>query len=416
MLAEALRLFERVERDYQPGLTDRALAAAHKKMGDICLVTNQKDEALRHYEKGRELTARLLEAAPDSDREMGNHAVFLAAVGDWHKDKDRAGAHELYEEALRLQTAALGITEGAALTRGEKQLSVAATHDRLGTLAYNQGKTEEARPHFEAALALRESPHEADPCADSLHDLAQSHYFLGSVHRRFGDRDAALEHFAKSQLLRRRLYEANRQNWRTRDELAAASGAAGELQLVAKDTDAAQASFDEELRLRRELYAADPRNGPAQRRLSLACYHAAAAARARGDETAAKKGFDECVRLRREYAKAAPNDVTAHIDLMVACARAGDHREAARIAEQEVRPRAAKDSGRVFQIACCYALCVEAAREESDKAAYAAKSVEALGQAWSLGFRDAAALDTDPEFDPLRPRPEFQSFRRTLPK
>src|SRR5262249_15016172 len=149
---------------------------------------------------------------------------------------------ELYEEALRLQTAALAVTEGAALTQAEKKLSAASTHDQLGTLAYNQGNTEAARPHFEAALALRESAHEAAECDELVHGLAQSHYFLGSVRRRQGDHDAALEHFAHSQALRRRLYEANRQSPKARNELAAASGAAGELQLIRKDHDAAQQS------------------------------------------------------------------------------------------------------------------------------------------------------------------------------
>jgi serine/threonine protein kinase len=417
LLAQAVKLLERVERNHQPGLTDRALAAAHKKMGDICLATKQKDNALRHYEKGRDLTAGLLEADPKSDREMGNHAVFLAALGDWHKDKDADKARELYDDALRLQTAALEVTDGAALTPAEKKLSAAATHDRLGTLAYNRKETEKARPHFEAALALRESAHAAAPCDESLHGLAQSHYFLGSVHRRLGDRDAALEHFARSQALRRRLYEANRTSVRARDELAAADGAAGELQLTRKDKEAAQQSFDEEKRLRRELYDTDRRNGPALRRLALALYHAGCAARAVGDEPAAKKDFDECVQLRRTYASAAGKDVSAQVDLMLAYARAGNDQEAARIAEQRVRPAAKdKDAGKLFQIACCYAVCVEAAREESDKSKYVAKAVEALNQAWALGFRDVSALDTDPDLDALRPRAEYESFRRALPK
>jgi serine/threonine-protein kinase len=416
LLTQALKLLERVERNHQPGLTDRALATAHKNLGDICLVNGQREQALRHYEKGRELTAQLLEAAPKSDREMGNHAVFLAALGDWHQDRDAAKARAFYEEALRFQTAAVEVTDGAILTPAEKKLSAANTHDRLGTLAYNRKQTEQARPHFAAALALRESAHAAAPCADSLHGLAQSHFFLGSVHRRQGDRDAALEHFARSQALRRRLYEANRTSFRARNELAAADGAAGELQLIGKDSEAARESFDEEKRLRRELYDADRRNFPALRLLAMALYHAGCAARAVGDEAAAKKDFDECVQLRRTYAGAAANDVSAQVDLMLSYARAGDDRAAAGIAEQRVRPAAVKDADKMFQIACCYAVCVEAAREEADKSAYAAKAVEALGRAWAQGSRDVSALDTDPDLDPLRPRPEYQSFRRALPK
>ena len=112
LLKLALELFEKVERNYRPGLADRSMAAAHQKIGDIYLLYNRKDLALQHYEKGRGLTAKLYEAAPHNDKAMGNYAVFLVMFGAWaaNQDKDAVKARDLYERALQLQTDALNVT------------------------------------------------------------------------------------------------------------------------------------------------------------------------------------------------------------------------------------------------------------------------------------------------------------------
>src|SRR5262249_19142271 len=44
LLKLALEKFQEVERAHKPGLTDRGMAAAHKKMGDLYLMLNKKDE------------------------------------------------------------------------------------------------------------------------------------------------------------------------------------------------------------------------------------------------------------------------------------------------------------------------------------------------------------------------------------
>ncbi len=160
LLKLALEKFQSVEGAYKPGVTDRAMAQAHLKMGDIYLLTNQKNEALQHYEKGRDLTAALHKAAPDNDKDMGNYAVFLVKFGEWkeRQDGDRDAARDLYEQALRLQLDALNVTgPSAELTQVEKKMSVAGTHDSLGILAFNQGHTDEADEYFQKALALREA-------------------------------------------------------------------------------------------------------------------------------------------------------------------------------------------------------------------------------------------------------------------
>ena len=266
---------------------------------------------------------------------------------------------------------------------------------------------------------MRESALKDEPTDDARRGLAETHFFLGQVQARLNQPDAALDHYAQAQTYRRQVYEANRHSFRARNDLATLSAKVGVMQVVKKDYAAAQKSFDENLKLCRELYAADTGNGAAQRRLSEACYMAAAAAQGRGDKSAAKAGFAESVRLRRDYVKAAPNDVNAHIELMLALARLGEHVEAVRIAEQEVRKRAraSKDFLSLFQIACCYSLCLDAVEGAEDKAKYANQGVGALAEARALGHKDVNEIDAEPDLEPLRDRPEFQPFRgRGLPK
>jgi serine/threonine protein kinase len=419
LLKLALEKFQEVERAHKPGLTDRGMAAAHKKMGDLYLMLNKKDEALRHFEKGRDITEALYRAEPGNDKAMGNYAVFLVTFGDWSRNQDKnfVKAREYYENALQLQLDALHVTgPGADLTQAEKKISVGGTHDQLGTLAYNQGNTDEAEPHFKDALALYESAYKESPNDAARQKLAQSHLFLGAVEVRRKNLDAEMAHHVQEQIIRRQIYDANPTNGKARNDLAGLDYRIGLAQYQKKDFGAAQQSFDEYLKLRREIYATNPSNGALQRQLSQALYASATTAQARDDTSKAKASFDECLKLRRDYVKALPNDVNGWIDLMIVCARSGDDKEAARLAEQEVRKRAGDDGRLLFQIACGYALCINDVSEESQKAAYAAKAVEALSQAWEHGFKNMSVIDTEPDLDALRPREEFRAFRSMLPK
>src|SRR5581483_8079444 len=270
--------------------------------------------------------------------------------------------------------------------------------------------------HFAKALALRESAFDAEPTDEARRMLAQSHFFLGAVDMRRPNADDALQHYEQAQTHRRQVYEANRQSFKARADLADVDDRIGQLRMAKKDYEGAQRSYAESLKVRREMAAADTGNWGLQRRLSQACYLVGAAAQANDDKTAAKAALEECVRLRRDYAREKPDDLNAHVELMKACARAGDTTEAVRIAEEVVRPRAPKDFRAAAQIACCYSLCIDAVAAEEDKAKYAAKGVEALQQARALGYKDTKAIDTEPDLEPLRRRAEFVDYRKTLPK
>jgi hypothetical protein len=75
------------------------------------------------------------------------------------------------------------------------------------------------------------------------------------------------------------------------------------------------------------------------------------------------------------------------------------------------------DPVELYDAACELALCVplvEAGRAapsaagRAERRRYADQAMAALVQAVRSGFKDLALLKTDPDLDPLRPRPDFQ--------
>src|SRR5262249_9360989 len=74
------------------------------------------------------------------------------------------------------------------------------------------------------------------------------------------------------------------------------------------------------------------------------------------------------------------------------------------------------DARRVlFHCACGYALCSAAASNDPEKAGrYAQAALGALDRAIARGWRDAVALERDPDLDPVRGRPGYAALLRKL--
>jgi hypothetical protein len=110
---------------------------------------------------------------------------------------------------------------------------------------------------------------------------------------------------------------------------------------------------------------------------------------------------------------------------MIVQARCGLRREAAQIA-QELRQESPNNPSLLFQIACCYALCVPGAPGRSSAPARAAgnpdemprdlgkDALDALRLAVGAGYKDVTAIEHDPDLDPIRDRADFQEFLEAL--
>ena len=84
-----------------------------------------------------------------------------------------------------------------------------------------------------------------------------------------------------------------------------------------------------------------------------------------------------------------------------------------------------EDRGVHFDVACCLAVCAGAVAADKDPAAvtaedrrrredYAERAVGALREAVKHGYRHVLSIETDPDFDAVRDRPEFKKLLADL--
>jgi hypothetical protein len=155
--------------------------------------------------------------------------------------------------------------------------------------------------------------------------------------------------------------------------------------------------------------------------LARADYDLGTAAARAGKHPAAEKNFLDSLAIRQKRAKADPDDISLKKDLMITLARAGEHQQAAQLAE-EIR-RLPVDGGSLVEVAGCLALCVSAVSRGNEKNRpedetlqkdYAARAVQALQQAVAQGYRNVVNLETEPDLDAIRDHPEFKALLHKL--
>jgi hypothetical protein len=141
-----------------------------------------------------------------------------------------------------------------------------------------------------------------------------------------------------------------------------------------------------------------------------------------GEGEAAGALYRRALSIRQQLAEAAPKNPDRRINLMIAQARCGLRREATQIAE-ELRQEAPKNPGFLFQIACCYALCVAGSSTADEQAAasrdkesrdFGKTALDALRLAVDAGYRDFSGIEHDPDLDPIRDRADFRQFLEGL--
>jgi len=100
---------------------------------------------------------------------------------------------------------------------------------------------------------------------------------------------------------------------------------------------------------------------------------------------------------------------------MLTLARCGREAEALRRAEA-LRKDTPHRNGTFFDLAFCYAVCAGKTGDPAAKQKLLRKAIEALREATRSGYRDAVALETDPDLDALRGHPDFDALLAGLTK
>jgi tetratricopeptide (TPR) repeat protein len=230
--------------------------------------------------------------------------------------------------------------------------------------------------------------------------------YLGVVASRLGDEKAARKNFAEAVRLTEELVRKHPKDFSFKGDLSEIQGAWGDaLLLLGKSEEAGkvyQQSF-ENLQL-----VIDHNPDDLSPRLALSLTHQRLGAISAADHKTAdaEKHYEKALKLETALLQLEPANVTRQAARVLALARAGKHAEATAEAAK-VQPRVARSPELLLQMARCYATC---AADKSRKADCVKRALDALRAATAKEYRDAVALQTDPDLQSLRGEAAFQKI------
>jgi tetratricopeptide (TPR) repeat protein len=331
----------------QAGGTD--LAAAHDRisLGELFLDLGRPDEAAHQYERAVLITRAVAREQPDSLQ--AKNGLYLSAFGLGTVQlflHNPANARQIAHTALAAaEERAAADPNNAGLRR-----DVARCHNLIAEASIALHDLPAARAASTEAVATVEPYANADPKdLNGRFDLAGAYIGRGRVERLDHDFEAALSWYDRALAVLRPLKAAGKLNPFLQEvaQLDDLEKVALECRDIAKTVEDVN-------------FALKERGGETQRRLLL--------------------GRAEALARRGRVADAA---TTA----------------------QMVRGLKPEDGPNLYDVACCYALCVPTARAE-----YVTRAVEELRNAAQHGFRDVEKIESDPDLDALHSELSYKAF------
>jgi serine/threonine-protein kinase len=399
-------------------LVDRSMGVAYQRLGDIYESVGKTDETMRLYKQSLVVFERLEKEEPDNDWLPWNRAISYDRLGSVSHDfqGDAAAALDYYRKSLALRQALAARVKTPEIKPARRNAALSVSYIKLASFTRDVGDPAAAREFARQALAQSEAALAADPKdAQSARFRATSRYTLGRA-------EAHLGLVAEARTTLRRCIEEREKFARddptsaaAKRDLGAAYEALGDLELEQGAVTTARDAYAKAQALHRALVEKERDNLEDQWNLGNAYYRLGTALEMLGERAAARTHFAECLKLREVRAKADPTNVQAQAEFMLAQARAGRRAEAARSADA-VRDRSAKDPAYLFETARAYALCAGAAgNDKALQGRYSALAIGCLERALALGYRDRDALLREPDLEPIRTSPAYQTLLGKLP-
>jgi serine/threonine protein kinase len=421
------------------------------RMGDLALQFGRSEEALGYFQRRYDMTRADLDREPTNARRMERVAMACINLGEVttivHRDMKKALA--LYEESLQLRTKVAQIPPDELARQNEKlllsqrqrpyfiKLNLSESYTRVGLTHYLLGDSVHAEAPILQSLALREElvprllaseiawslsgtglygatplpvaasvPMLGELASEQRQNLARNYHLIGEIYFRLRNLEKALLYYARCAAIREAELASHPKDFRLRGDLGQFYEYYGMVQLSRGDTRQAVPLFDRSIQLLREVTAID-KSVEFKRNLAAALYSRGLAAQRLKETAVTATYFGECLQLRKELADGDPKSDRARMDLMLVLAHCGQHEQASQLAES-LRIGRLNDRELLLLIARCYAQCAAAVPDDSIlREQYAVKALEALQAAVSRGYSDQMTLETNPDLEPIRGRPEF---------
>ena len=402
-------------------LNDTTRAAAHDATARMYRDLGDTPAALAEFKKAAEIYQTILDKAdegPDKEVVKKNLMIVLISQGQTSlRTGSPADARIYYEQAAQLA--------------GRLENKMAADYRRiLVDLYISLGITttdkQPRKAHENYLSAMRVAQDLADQetkaaghPSDPTHLTLQRVFTLvGGVEGRLRNTTTREQYYGKALTIAEERYKAqpgdnDRKHW-----LAFAHERIGDMLLrTNKATDAA-VEFTTAAQLFKKVADSDPKNVDAQADLSRTLYSQGLAAERIGDKTGAARYFEASLEIRTRRVSL-NSETYVQKDLMVTLAHTGNTQEAVQLAAA-VQTKLPKDPGTLVDVANCFAVAsaamTDATADRETHDCYVAKALETLKQAIDAGYGDKVNLETEPDLDALRNRPEFKAMIGALPE
>jgi serine/threonine-protein kinase len=421
------------------------------RMGELAREFGNSEEAYRYFERRYEMTRADLEAEPGNARLLERVAMTCINLAEISMSvrRDMKKALSLYREAVTLRTHVAQIPPDELRKQNDRlkpsqwvqpfyiKLNLSESWTRVGLTHYFLGESAEAEGPTLKSLALREelvaellareaawslSANPTSSAASLLaaasvtwlselageqsQNLARNYHLIGEIYFRLRNLEKSLIYYARCAAIREAALAAHPNDYRLRGDLGQFYEYYGTVYLCRGDTRQALRLYDRSLQLLREVADAD-KSVEFRKNLAAALYGRGTAARRMQEAVGADKCFRECLQIRNELAANDPKNDRARMDLMLVLPHCGEHEQAAKLAEA-LRTSRQDDRELLMTIARCYAQCAAAAPGDTSLAArYKQKALESLQAAVAQGYSDIMMLESAPDLDPVRGRPEF---------
>ncbi|HKI33895.1 MAG TPA: hypothetical protein VKA46_18725 [Gemmataceae bacterium] len=412
-LSETLKKLEErgAESNRQRGLASDEFGAATRTLRDIAMQARGQpngEPTLPHFQ------GEVLRKAHEGARRMANYADQAGGT-DLAAAHDRLSLAELFlalgwpDEAAQQYERAVLITRAVEKAhpddlQAKNGLFLSAMG--LGRVQLVLHNPANARQIARTALAAAEERARADPNNIALrHDVAECHQLMADASIALHDLPAARAAAAQVVATVEAYAKADSPRLQDRFDLAGACIGRGQVERLDHRFEAALPWYNRAIAiLRQPRGEGKPRLDEVEktaaecRDILKAVDDLNFALQERGGETRRRLLVGRAQALAR---RGRPGDAATTVDML-----------------RGLKP---EDGPNLYDVACCYALCVAAvgegkaadvltAEEKASRADYAARAVKELRAAAGHGFRDLEKIESDPDLDALHQEAAYRAF------
>ena len=306
----------------QSAEVERALAEAHRQLGEIALRLGRSAEAHRHFERSLRAFEALVASGRPEPGDRRGYSVVLGRLGDVCRRRgDTASAQRYYRRGL-VAARALAAVEPRS---GRAQRGLAIAYGKLGDLARQSGDPARARTYIRRSLAIAESLARVAPeVGEATRGVAMALDKLGDVERQLGALDAALDYYRRALSVSEALASSRPDDPASYRGVIISGNKLGGLLRLSGDLEGAKAAFERSMALAEVRAEADPQDVDARRDLAICCDRLGDVCRRSGDLAAASAHYARGLSLARSLLDADPESVQARRGTAIALNKLGE--------------------------------------------------------------------------------------------